>query len=371
MEILNRRLREELNLRKEEGRFRKLSEDRIGIDIYSNDYLGFSRNKELGNRLKTLLEQYPDSVLGATGSRLISGNSNLVMEIEAFIARNHQFESALLFPSGYVANQSLFSVVPKKTDTIIVDEKVHRSVYDGCRLSMANRWKFRHNDLDHLEELIKRSSGHVWVGVESLYSMDGDFAPLAEIAALCDSYSAALIVDEAHAIGTFGLGLVSKYRLQDKVFASIVTYGKAMGQSGAAVLGSSTLIDYLINYSPAFIYSTGLPDFNALAIKESYEFLDSNVLVINNLNNNIKRFYTFIDENKKEELSPIIPIRFSDQKELGLALEKLTENGFLSYAIKSPTVAIGEEMIRICIHSFNSNSEIDLLSNIIREIKYG
>ena len=358
----------ELKDRRQEGRIRQLKEQKQGIDFCSNDYLGFARSEGFKSKLHDLLLLYPESILGATGSRLISGNSDLQMDIEKFIAHQHGFESALLFPSGYNANLSLFSTLPKKNDTVILDEKVHRSVYDGCRLSPANRWKFRHNDLAQLEDLLKKAKGNIWVGIESLYSMDGDFAPIREIATLCKQYAAALIVDEAHAIGTCGLGMVNHYHLQDQVFATVITYGKAMGLSGASVLGSSSLIDYLINFSPTFIYSTGLPDFHALSIRASCEFLRDNLLLINSLQENIKQYHHIKEGDSIPFGSPIIPVRFSDSRDLDRALELLEKQGILSYAIKHPTVPKGEEMLRISMHAFNSKEEIDLLKNCLEEV---
>lgn len=358
----------ELQNRKLEGRYRQLKKQKQGVDFFSNDYLGFARSELFKTRLHDILLQYPDSIMGATGSRLISGNSDLQMEIENYVSSQHGFESALLFPSGYNANLSLFSTLPKKGDTIILDEKVHRSVYDGCRLSAANRWKFRHNDLAQLEDLLKKAKGRIWVGIESLYSMDGDFAPIQEIAALCKQYAAFLIVDEAHAIGTCGLGLVDHYNLQDQVFATVFTYGKAMGLSGACVLGSKCLIDYLINYSSTFIYSTGLPDFHALGIKASYGFLMDNIQLVSRLQENIKQYDHVKESDSIPFRSPIIPVRFSEARDLDRATGQLEKQGILAYAIKYPTVPKGEEMLRISMHAFNTKEELELLKNCIKEV---
>ncbi|WP_156308869.1 aminotransferase class I/II-fold pyridoxal phosphate-dependent enzyme [Sphingobacterium endophyticum] len=368
MNLLNNRLLQELKKREEEGRLRKLSVANQGIDFWSNDYLGFARNMDLQKRILEFVNSHSEVCSGSTGSRLISGNTAFVMDVEDYIARKHRVGSVLLFPSGYVSNLSFFSSIPQKSDCVLLDEKIHRSVIDGCRLSGAKRWKFRHNDLNHLEDLIRRSSGQVWVAVESLYSMDGDFAPLRELVGLCKKYEASLIVDEAHAIGTFGLGLISSYGLMDDVFACIVTYGKAMGQSGAAILGSHELKSYLVNFASPFIYSTGMPDFHAGSIKLSYEFLEENGSYGQALQQNINRF---LNEGAKEGKleSPIRPIRFENISDLGKAMELLSENKILSYAVKSPSVAKHEEMIRINLHSFNHPDEINLLKEIINEFK--
>ncbi|MGB7527140.1 aminotransferase class I/II-fold pyridoxal phosphate-dependent enzyme [Sphingobacterium cellulitidis] len=362
-------LQQELDDREEKGLLRTLSLKKDGIDFCSNDYLGFARSQDFKRKLLTNLQHSPQSLQGSTGSRLITGNSEILMELEAYLAQVHQVESALIFPSGFNANLSLFSVLPKRQDTLLLDEKVHRSVFEGSRLSNAKRWKFRHNDLNHLEELLKKSSGRVWVAIESLYSMNGDFAALVEIAGLCSRYSAALIVDEAHAIGTFGLGLVNYYGLQEQVFATVVTYGKAMGQSGAAVLGSKTLIQYLINYSPSFIYSTGLPDFHALGIRSAYEFLEENEFLRKELQRKIRNFNSDGVNVVEEWLSPIIPIYIQEEHKLSQAQNFLREQGIISYPVKAPTVAKEEQMLRVILHSFNTEREIDLLKACIIKIQ--
>ena len=362
-------LQQELDDRREKGLLRTLSINKEGIDFCSNDYLGFARSQDFRRKLLTNLQYSPQSLQGSTGSRLITGNSETLMQVEDYIAQGHQVEAALLFPSGFNANLSLFSVLPKKEDTILLDEKVHRSVFEGSRLSNSKRWKFRHNDLNHLEGLLKKSSGRVWVGVESLYSMNGDFAALVEIAGLCSRYSAALIVDEAHAIGTFGLGLVNYYGLQEQVFGTVVTYGKAMGQSGAAVLGSKTLIQYLINYSPSFIYSTGLPDFHALGIRSAYEFLQENEFLGRELQIKVRKFHSDEVHEVEELLSPIIPIYIQDDHKLIRAHNFLSEQGIISYPVKAPTVAKEEQMLRVILHSFNKDGEIDLLKACLLKIQ--
>lgn len=170
----------------------------------SNDYLGIAGNKAFQQHLLELLNINPELLSGATGSRLISGNSLVYEQAEGFITKVHEVESALLFPSGYKANLALFSCIAGRYHTILVDELVHRSVHDGCTLSYAQKKKFRHNDLNHLEYLLSRTTGSVFIAVESLYSMDGDFAPLQEIITLAERYAAWVIVDEAHAVGVFG-----------------------------------------------------------------------------------------------------------------------------------------------------------------------
>jgi len=211
---------ESLDKRKEEGTLRRLKLQSDGVDFYSNDYLGFARNKELQNILLQKIMENPEMLSGSTGSRLISGNSDVATSVEHFIAQKHQFESALLFPSGYNANLALFSTLPSRHDVVIVDEQIHRSVHDACKLSNAKKLKFKHNDTEDLENILRRQEGHCYIAIESLYSMEGDFAPIQEIASIAGKYKASLIVDEAHAFGVFGYGLIEKYQLQHQVSAA-------------------------------------------------------------------------------------------------------------------------------------------------------
>lgn len=210
------------------------------------------------------------------GSRLLSGNTAFAEELEKYIAQYHHAEAALLFNSGYNANLGLFSALGRKGDTILYDELIHASVHDGMRLSKAECKPFAHNNTVQLKQLLKETTAPVFVAVKSVYSMDGDFAPLKEIGALCKKYNASLIVDEAHATGIFGekgKGLVTELGLENEVFARLITYGKAMGCHGAAVVGSTLLKNYLTNFARSFIYTTAAPLTNLYAIKSAYDLL--------------------------------------------------------------------------------------------------
>ncbi|MGF1925868.1 MAG: aminotransferase class I/II-fold pyridoxal phosphate-dependent enzyme, partial [Bacteroidia bacterium] len=244
-------LQHKLNERKEKNRLRSLSYSTLPVDFCSNDYLGFARSKDLHHLIAAETERLSILRNGATGSRLLSGNHLYTEEVEKFIADYHRCPAALLFNSGYDANVGLLSSIPQRGDTIITDELIHASLIDGARLSHAERYRFKHNDLADLESKLRNSKGICYVVVESIYSMDGDQAPLTEICKLCSTYEANLIVDEAHAIGVFGEngeGLIQQLSLEANVFARIVTYGKALGVHGAAILGSNVLRNYLINF---------------------------------------------------------------------------------------------------------------------------
>lgn len=361
-----RHFQETLDKRIENGTIRVLKSKQKGIDFYSNDYLGLARNADFQNALLKNVLENPDLLKGSTGSRLISGNSSLVHEAEEYIAKKHQYKSVLLFPSGYNANLALFSTLPTRHDIIIVDELIHRSVHDACKMSPAKKLKFRHNNPDHLEEILKRQNSHCYVAIESLYSMDGDIAPIQEITEITEKYNASLIVDEAHAFGVFGYGLVDQFQLHNKVLVTVITYGKALGTHGAAVLTNNLVKSYLINFSSPFIYTTSAHDFLWNSIQEGYYFLNMNNGWPAQLQENIKIFRDQNLNSPSAENSPIQAIIIPDNHQLRSLKETLFENGFLTYAVFSPTVKEGTERLRICLHSFNTKQEIIGLSKIIK-----
>ncbi|CAM3021188.1 pyridoxal phosphate-dependent aminotransferase family protein [Chryseobacterium flavum] len=361
------RFQEYLDKRKEKGTLRSLRLQSDGIDFYSNDYLGFAKSKDLQQLLLQKIMDNPQLLSGSTGSRLISGNSDIAVSVENEIAQKHHFESALLFPSGYNANLALFSTLPSRHDIVIVDEQIHRSVHDAYKLSNAKKLKFKHNDTEDLENILKRQQGHCYIAIESLYSMEGDFAPIHEIAGLASKYKASLIVDEAHAFGVFGYGLIEKYQLHDQVSAAVITYGKALGSHGAAILCNETVKSYLINFASPFIYTTSAQDFQWMSIKTGYEFLDQNHEPTIQLQNNIKTFRSQNLPSPSAETSPVQAIVIPDNQRLKELQDILSEEGFLTYAIYSPTVKEGSERLRICLHSFNTEEEIMKLTGIIKE----
>ncbi|NOQ70840.1 MAG: aminotransferase class I/II-fold pyridoxal phosphate-dependent enzyme [Crocinitomix sp.] len=349
-----------LNERKESDSFRSLFIASNGIDFYSNDYLGIAKLKG------------PDEGLdGSTGSRLISGNSTLAEQVEREAADFFNYPSATLFNSGYAANTGLLSCLPQRGDTIIYDELCHASIRDGIQLSKADAFKFRHNDAKHLEERLKIAKGEVYVIVEGVYSMDGDEAHLALISMLCEDYGAYLIVDEAHSGGVYGgkgEGLVDCSDDDDLfgaiVFAKIITFGKAFGSHGALVLGSEELKDYLINFSRPFIYTTALPPSSIARIRFAMNAVSSAEKERLKLKENILYFRQVAEEKKVtllDSTSPIQGVIIPTNAAVKAKAEHLLEKGFLVKAILSPTVPKGQERIRICLHSYNTQKEIAAL----------
>lgn len=365
-------LQKKLEERKVAGTYRSLNPESGLIDFCSNDYLGFARSPILKQKIDEEINRMPFISNGSTGSRLISGNSTYTEQLEQAIADFHNAEAGLLFNSGYDANVGLFSAIPQRGDTIITDELIHASVIDGSRLSFANKYTFRHNDLQSLEDKLKQAKGNCYVAVESIYSMDGDAAPIAEIVSLTEQYNAHLIVDEAHAIGIYKKGIVCELGLQDRVFARVVTFGKGLGCHGAIVLGSNTLRDYLINFSRSFIYTTAAPVHQSASIKMAYELLKDADISIDKLKRNIELFKQNVILSEECPLidsdSQIQCILLKSNEKAKMIASELQNSGFDARAILSPTVPQGTERIRICLHAFNSDDEITALTDTINKL---
>lgn len=361
------RLQKRLRARKEAQLYRSLGSTVQGIDFASNDYLGLAANEVFQERVFDTISKQKSALLGSSGSRLLTGNSKYIESLEYKISQLHQVDSALLMGSGYLANLCLFSCIPQRGDVVIIDEHIHRSVHDGCQLSHARKWKFKHNDLNDLERLLSQADVNCYVAVESVYSMDGSFAPLVELVALCQKYQAYLIVDEAHAFGIFGWGLVSLYHLQQQVFATVVTYGKAMGCHGAAILGSQLLRQTIINFGSPFIYSTSASLAQWIAIEHGYDFLAEQHELPNLLDQNIRFFRQLLLLESDALVSPIQAFYYPGNANVRDKASQLVEQGMSVYPILSPTVTVGQERLRICIHTFNTKRQISELVSLLNK----
>lgn len=342
-------------------RFLKTSKE-SKVDFCSNDYLGLSVAGEIFSPLQ---------VKGSGGSRLLAGNYTEIEDLESYLASFHKSESALIFNSGYNANVGFFSSVPQKGDTVFYDELIHASIKDGMRLSFAKAYSFKHNDLVDLGNKLKRTQGDIYIAVEAVYSMDGDSAPLSSLVTLADRVNACLVVDEAHSIGVFGdggEGLVQELGLESKIPVRIVTFGKAIGAHGAAILANGLIKDFLINFSRSFIYTTALPPYSISAIKSSYLQITTGEKT-RVLRSKIKHFKEEISKNKKlsviESNSSIQCVLIPGNKEVKLFSSFLFERGFDVKAVMSPTVSEGLERLRICLHVFNTNEEITELVKLL------
>lgn len=362
----------ELDKRKENFLYRSLKDRHHLIDFTSNDYFGFARSQKLFDLINEKNKKI--NLNGSGGSRLLSGNFEFTEKLEAKIAHYHLSECALLYNSGYDANVGLFSSILKKDDVIIYDELIHASVRDGIRLGFAKAFSFKHNNIADLERLLKKQSSKIYVAVESIYSMDGDVAPLKEISELCRHYQAALIVDEAHSAGIYGKlgnGLCVEENIHNQCFARLVTFGKAFGVHGAAILGSNVLRDYLINFSRSFIYTTALPPHAIISIETAYEYMASNhaqwkeQLLSNTayFRELALNYHLPLGNNCYTAIQTIIIL---GKERVRMIAEFLQNNGFDVRPIMSPTVPEGNERLRIIIHSFNTKVEIENLIKLLK-----
>lgn len=358
-------LKEKLDERREKGLLRTLSDALPSVDFLSNDYLGLAQNPALYHRIHRRMEQEPFVANGGTGSRLLSGNHRYYAALEHYLADLFRGEAALVFNSGYAANQAVVSALAGKGDTILYDQLSHVCLKEGAWLSKAKSFSFAHNDVHDLEAKLQRAEGRVFVITESVFSMDGDEAPLAEIIGLCKKYGAYLIVDEAHSTGTFGpagAGWLVGAGLEQEVFARVYTFGKGMGVHGAAVVGSQLLIDYLINFGRTFIYTTSLPPHSVISIEEAFRFLAENESLQQELKQKIILFKSLVATDSE---TAIQPIHVPGNAAVRAAADRIQAAGLSVRPIVAPTVKEGTERLRICLHTFNTDEEIRKLAELI------
>jgi 8-amino-7-oxononanoate synthase len=359
--------------RREQGTFRNLKTVEGQIDFTSNDYLGFARSKELKKRISEAEKIFSETGVGSTGSRLLTGNSKLAERVEQQIAAFHGSETALIFNSGYDANVGLYSSLGRIAKYIVYDELIHASVHDGMRLSRAELKSFKHNDVESLLLVLSELDGPAVVAVESVYSMDGDLSPLKELVAVCKDFDAAIIVDEAHAVGLFGegRGRVSELGLAGDVYARLVTFSKALGCHGAAVLCNDNLRQFLVNHARSLIFSTFTSNHSLLAVKCVYDMLsynrysNLNIRYLIELFNQLMKYVSGVHQVGGE--SPILGVIVPGNEVVRAVASAMQNDGFDVRPIVSPTVPKGTERIRICLHEFNTEEEVKGLINSLEK----
>jgi 8-amino-7-oxononanoate synthase len=362
-----------LQTRREKNLFRDLKTATGLTDFCSNDYLGLARSEPLFNRIEKKCQALNPKTNGATGSRLLSGNSELTESVEFKLASIFKSQAALILNSGYVANLAIFSSIPQKSDIILYDELAHASIKDGARLSLARRFSFKHNDLNDLESKLKKINARVFIAVESIYSMDGDECPLRELTALAKRYNANIILDEAHSTGIRGdrgSGLATSLGLENDIDIRLYTFGKGMGIHGACIAGSKSLIQYLINFARPFIYTTAMPPHSILAIETAFDYLAENLQLQPDLEKNINQFLAGIHHltNRTQSTSAIQTVILPGNDNVKKAALTLQRAGLDVRPILSPTVPAGAERLRICLHTFNTSNEIAKLTTELAKL---
>lgn len=385
MKNLSVKLQDKLKIRKANNALRKLNTQNNLTDFSSNDYLGFSKFQVIFDNTHQYLIDNNLTQNGSTGSRLLSGNHELYNIVETMLCEFHNSEAALIFNSGYDANVGFFSSVPQRGDVILYDEYIHASIRDGIRISNANAYKFKHNNLEDLHTKLslrkqtKSSESDIYIVTESIFSMDGDTPDLLVMSEICKNHNAHFIVDEAHALGVFGqngLGLIQDLKLGNDVFARLITFGKGLGCHGSAILGSTVLKQYLVNFAHSFIYTTALPPHSLATVNSAYTEL-KRTDEIEKLNQNIHFFKLEIEKLKLQQSfvksdSAIHCCIIPGNDTVKAIAKKLQKQGFDVKPILSPTVSEGEERLRFCLHSYNSETEmskvLELLATFVKKL---
>ncbi len=343
------------------------------IRFCDNDYLGLASHPALRTAAMACLQEEPS--LGARAARLISGTTGLHARLEQDLATFKETEAALLFPNGYAAALGAITGVIGTDDVVILDKLAHACLIDGARLSGAKLRVFAHNDPGHLEEILQEIRRHspstrILIVIESLYSMDGDFAPLAEIVGLKEKYDAWLMVDEAHSTGILGpkgKGLCLQSGLSSQVEIQMGTLSKAVGVSGGFITGRRELIQLLTNRARSFLFTTAQPALLAAAASASLKILQSEEGEQRRLSmfSNIALFHRLVKCGNPR--SPIFPIPVGDEGTALKLSKRLEETGFLVPAIRFPTVAKGHARLRVTLNSHHTPNHIIALAGLLKD----
>ncbi|HTZ76121.1 MAG TPA: 8-amino-7-oxononanoate synthase [Candidatus Aquilonibacter sp.] len=362
------RIESDLDALRERAQFRTL-ENPSGMNLCSNDYLNLARDPRLKQALLDAVAACES--VGSTGSRLLSGNSREWEAIEDEFADFAGTEAALCFGSGYAANIGLISAIAGRGDLIFSDALNHASLIDGIRLSSAERIIYPHADISFVEAALREHRGHSGVKLivsESVFSMDGDIAPIERLVELAQSYGAAVLVDEAHATGVHGpngRGICAALGLQERVLATVHTCGKALASAGAFVCGSAKLREFLINRSRTFIFSTAMPPYLASQIRAALRLAlaaDDRREQLRVTSKELRRGLAAVDVNCSASMTQIIPICLGSNEEALSVAAHLQRAGFGVRAIRPPTVPIGTSRIRFSLTAAASLDDVRRLA---------
>ena len=346
------------------------------LNFSTNDYLNLSNHPYVKEKAIKATEKYG---AGSGSSRLVSGTLSIHEELEAKIAHHKNYSDALVFGSGYMANIGIIPSLANRKDVIISDRLVHSCILDGIKLSGAKHVRFKHNDLISLKTRLQECSdiqNKKIIVVESVYSMDGDLAPLKEIFALAEKHNALLMVDEAHATGTIGnsgRGLINQLDLESKIPFAMGTMSKGIGSYGGFIACSNNFKKLLIQEASSFIYTTALPPSAISASIAAIEIIERESSLGLNLQKKSTKFRKIMNESGIDTMnskSQIIPIVIGDnQKTLNIA-ERLSKEGIIVGAIRPPTVPEGSARLRVSISL--AHTEEDLIfaaEKIIKAVK--
>jgi 8-amino-7-oxononanoate synthase len=353
----------------QESRLRRLI-PRAGIDFSSNDYLGLANANELRDAVCAALDR--GVAIGAGGSRLLRGNDPEHEALEAEAAAFFGSESALFFANGFAANSTIFAALPSRHDLIVHDALIHASVHDGMRLSFAGKASAAHNDAQSVDDAItgwraRGGKGRAWIAVESLYSMDGDCAPIAELAAIADRHEAFLVIDEAHAAGVFGpdgRGLGADLAGRENVIR-LVTCGKALGCEGALLLAPRVITDMLINTGRGFVFSTAPSPLMAAAVRAALTLIREP-----GRREALHRLIAAAGERLRVQTgTQIVPVIIGEDGETMRIAAALQQAGYDVRGIRPPTVPRGTSRLRVSITLNVGEADITALGHALRELR--
>lgn len=366
-------LREDLARLRQSGRLRAL-QPRAGVDFSSNDYLGLARSPRLARAVVDAIER--GVAVGSGGSRLLRGNDPEHDALESEAAAWFGSEAALFFSSGYAANVAIFATLPQRGDLIVHDDLIHASAREGIRLSRAEGVAAGHNDPSAVDDRItawrgRGGMGRAWIAVESLYSMDGDCAPLGELAAIADRHDAVLVIDEAHATGVYGSGgrgLAEALEGRDNV-VTLRTCGKALGCEGALVCGPRIVRDFLVNRGRGFIFSTAPSPLMAAAVRESLRILadepERRAVLADHV---AAASRAFAPLGIVASGSPIQPIVIGDDAATMRIAAAIQAAGFDVRGIRPPTVPAGTARLRVSLTLNAGLQDIDGLAAVLAQV---
>jgi len=362
----------------DEHRLRRHLRPPSGIDLSSNDYLGLARHP-------LILQRMADAIgregFGSTGSRLLRGHRETFTSAEQAFAAFKGTERALYFSSGYLANLAVLTTFSERGDVLLSDRSNHASLRDGLRLSSARRIVFGHNNPGALARHLaaSRGTGQAFVVVESLFSMDGDIAPLAEYAAICREHGALLIVDEAHAVGIYGArgsGLIEASGVEHDVFLSVNPAGKALGGAGAFVAGPDWAVEYLVQRGRPFVFSTAPPPAVAAGVEASLAVIAAEPERRHTLRASAARLRASLAARGmpvEAGDSPIIPIVLGTAERALTVADALQARGFDVRAIRPPTVPAGTARLRVSVHLALTNQVmddfVDVLTALLQDLQ--
>ncbi|EJW21985.1 hypothetical protein IMCC14465_03790 [alpha proteobacterium IMCC14465] len=339
------------------------------ISFSCNDYLGLSHHPVILEKAHEAAKLYG---AGAAASRLITGNYPLLESLEKKLAKLKNTQACLVFGSGFLANIGLIPALVGADDVILVDELAHACLNSGARLSGAKTIRFKHNDCEDLENHLKmqRSSfSKCLILTDTVFSMDGDLAPLPSFRDIANRYDSWLITDDAHGIGVLGAGRGGGFAFNPPVEADVQmgTLSKALGSYGGYVCGSQKLIDLLVNRARSFVYSTGLPPMSTAAALAALEIIEQDPTLVDKPLAHARRFCERVGLSIPQ--SPIVPVIFGGNETVMKISEKLAQEGFLVSAIRPPTVPENTARLRIAFNAAHEAEHIDRLADLVRDAR--